>query len=86
MDIPVAPVIDQGHLKVIVEVITQAGHVTLRHDLTVLVSEVSLQKKTIVLLGKSSLNFLRIPNLLHVFLLFFLECTVYLSFKSTYLN
>lgn len=45
MDIPVAPVIDQGHLKVIVEVITQAGHVTLRHDLTVLVSEVSLQKK-----------------------------------------
>lgn len=55
MDIPVAPVIDQGHLKVIVEVITQAGHVTLRHDLTVLVSEVSLQKKTIVLYIKNTI-------------------------------
>ncbi|XP_008478331.2 CD109 antigen-like [Diaphorina citri] len=38
VDIPVAPVIDQGHVKVTVEVITQAGHVILHHDLTVLVS------------------------------------------------
>uniref|UniRef100_A0A8D8ZM66 Complement C3 n=2 Tax=Cacopsylla melanoneura TaxID=428564 RepID=A0A8D8ZM66_9HEMI len=65
VDIPVAPVIEQGHVKVIIEVITQAGHVTLQHDLEVLGEGVTVNRHTSVFLDLKSralvLRYLDIP-------------------------
>ncbi|KAI5704478.1 hypothetical protein M8J75_005777 [Diaphorina citri] len=64
VDIPVAPVIDQGHVKVTVEVITQAGHVILHHDLTVLGEGMLINRHTSIFLDLKSralvLNYLDI--------------------------